>query len=177
MKIALVLDRFDPSLGGLERWAFELVRWLSNAAHEVHVVASEFSEPSPVPAGHRHRLAGSLGRLERAAAAAEVVRSLAADVVHDTGTGWDFDVFHPHSGSRLADRRADLRAEAWYRRPLRAVRLRLHGRDRFALERRQLGAGRGVIVACSRMVRDDLERLHGVDPARIRVVPNGVDTD
>ena len=28
MNIAVVLDRFDPDVGGLERWGYQLVKWL-----------------------------------------------------------------------------------------------------------------------------------------------------
>jgi hypothetical protein len=41
MKIALILDRFDPLRGGLEHWAWQWSNWLLDRGHEVAVVASE----------------------------------------------------------------------------------------------------------------------------------------
>ncbi len=178
MKIALVLDRFDADVGGLERWTDQLAHWLVGEGHEVHVVAT-IAERSLASGITPHRLPASASRLRRAADAERVVRSVHPDVVHDLGTGWYFDVLQPQFGSRIADWRQSLRAEPWFQRPLRAVspwRRRAY-RERRQLETQQLQSRRGVIVAVSRMVESHLRELHGVDPRRIRVVYNGVDTE
>jgi UDP-glucose:(heptosyl)LPS alpha-1,3-glucosyltransferase len=179
MKIALVLDRFDRNLGGLELATSKLAYSLVAHGHEVHVVATMFAEPSLTPGITPHPIEASPSRLERAAAAERCLRSLDVDIIHDTGIGWYFDVFQPQGGSRIADWRQNLLSEPWYRRPLVAMSP-AHRRGyqaRRQLERRQLGSRRGVIVAVSRMVASHLRELHSVDPNRIRIVYNGVDVE
>jgi len=179
MNIAVVLDRFDPDVGGLERWAYELVRWLVGAGHDVHVVAMEFADHGLTLDITPHRFQASASPLHRAAAAERCLRSVRADVVHDLGTGWYFDVFQPQFGSRIAGWRQSVRAEPWYCRPLSVLSPGRRRRywSRRQLEKRQLGSPRGVIVAVSRLVEFHLRHLHGVDPRRILLVYNGVDTE
>ena len=99
------------------------------------------------------------------------------DVVHDLGVGWHYDILQSHAGSRLANARQDLlslspaarlkrRFSPWHVRRNREFR---------ALEKRQFGAGRGLVIAVSRMVQDDLQRRYDLDPGRIRLVYNGID--
>lgn len=178
MKIALVLDRFDPRLGGLEQWTYQLATWLLTAGHEVHVVAFAFA-PDFLPAGLiPHLLAQPNSRLERAAAAEMCLKTLSLDVIHDMGTGWFFDVFHPVFGSRIAGYRRDLASLPPVRRLrewLSPARRRRYRQLR-VLERRQYATTTGIIIPVSRMVQTHLRTLHGVDPARMRLVYNGVDT-
>ena len=68
MKIALVLDRFDRDLGGLERATSQLACSLVAHGHEVHVVATAFAKPSLAPGITPHPIEASPSRLERAAA-------------------------------------------------------------------------------------------------------------
>ena len=44
MRIGLVLDRFEPSRGGRERWTFAFAERLAAAGHEVHVVTRRLGE-------------------------------------------------------------------------------------------------------------------------------------
>ena len=179
MNIAVVLDRFDPNVGGLERWGYQLVKWLVGEGHDVHVVAMEFAERGLALDITPHRFQASASRRQRAAAAERCLRSLRADVVHDLGTGWYFDVFQPQFGSRIAGWRQSVRAQQWYRRPLNVLspRQRRGHWSRRRLEKRQLRSPHGVIVAVSRLVESHLRQLHGVDARRIRLVYNGVDTE
>jgi UDP-glucose:(heptosyl)LPS alpha-1,3-glucosyltransferase len=113
---------------------------------------------------------------ERFAAAVDAVR---ADLVHDLGFGWRYDVLQPQFGTRLADDRQSLRAlSAVSRLRIRASR---HRRRRLAdirqLERRQYVGNPGHVVAVSEMTRRDLQAVHGVASDRISVIHNGVDAE
>ena len=55
MRIALVLDCFDPDKGGLERWGWQLAQWLVGHGHEVHVVAMQFADHNLVRGVNPHR--------------------------------------------------------------------------------------------------------------------------
>jgi UDP-glucose:(heptosyl)LPS alpha-1,3-glucosyltransferase len=177
MKIALVCDRYDPAGGGLEQWLAQLAGRLDRRGHEVHVVGFRFA--ADAGRARMHALAWSADRLERAAVAARAVANLAPHVTHDTGVGWSYDVLQPQAGSMLANHRRELASlprgarlrrtfsPAW-RRWRRAAR---------ELERRQYVGATGLVLAVSGMVAHDLRSRFGVAADRLRVVPNGVDTD
>jgi UDP-glucose:(heptosyl)LPS alpha-1,3-glucosyltransferase len=179
VRVALVLEQFDPPRGGLERWSWRFAAELLRRGHEVHVVAKRFSQRTielPIIA---HRLEGVRSRLAFAEAAQAALFRLAPEVIHDMGCGWYCDVFHPHGGSwaSLAERKL-LLLPPW-RRPLKRSVDRLLPRQhefRSLLLRQYVDNGQ-LLVALSRTVADDFRRFHGVPTERIRVVYNGVDTD
>lgn len=175
MKIALVLDHFDGHRGGLEGYCQDLALWLCARGHEVHVIAFGFGGAIPA-ALHCHQLDAARSPVARAAAVESFLRRLEPDIVHDMGVGWYFDVLQPHFGTRRTSRRRSLAAGGPLRRAKAALsfakRRKYH--ELLAVEARQHGSRGGVFVAVSGMVRDDLERL-GIDPARLRLVFNGVD--
>ena len=177
MRIALVLETWDPAGGGLEQWAAQLAARLRLRGHEVVVVA--FRAAQDAPRDGLHLVPWRARRLERAASAAVALADIGADLVHDLGVGWRYDVIQPPMGSRLANRARDLaslpRFDRWLRRIGPASRRWL--REVRALETRQYRTGDGLVLAVSRRVADDLVALHGVAADRLRLVPNGVDVD
>lgn len=179
MRIGIVIEELDPARGGAEQWTWQFVRWLAAAGHEPHVVARRFAEPTRIAGVHCHRLSDGGSRLGFAATAEAVLRELPLDVVHDMGSGWYCDIFQPHGGARGAAFRQNLLlAPAWLR-PFRkwiAPRLPRY-REFAALARRQYARDGRLFVALSRMVAADFVACHQVDPAQIRLVYNGVDTE
>jgi len=182
MKIALVLDRFDRRLGGVEQWTAQLADGLLSRGHEIHVVARNVAERELRNGLTSHVLPHSSSRLKLADAAAELLRSLDVDVIHDMGFGWYCDVLQPHGGSRTAANRQNLNLSSLWARPFKRVATSVLPRYREfeALCERQYAkppADRPwrVVIAISEMVRADLERYHGLNPAEIRLVYNGVD--
>jgi len=178
MRIALVVDRFDPQAGGLEQWTCSLAGFLAARGHDVHVLTFlQAAHALPVTV---HVLPLPRGRWDivaRARLVARAVAGLDAAVVHDTGTGWSGDVFHPQTGSR---RLSQARLVATHPPLLRLRALvspvSIGRRWQMArLERRQVRGARRVI-AVSRRVRAQLIAQHGLAEARIAVIHNGVDT-
>jgi UDP-glucose:(heptosyl)LPS alpha-1,3-glucosyltransferase len=179
LKVALVLEQFDPPRGGLERWSWRFAGELLSRGHEVHVVAKHFAESTQAMPIIAHRLEGTRSRLGFAEAARAKLIRLDVDVIHDMGGGWYCDVFHPHGGSwaSLVERKL-LLLPSW-RRPLKRTVDRLLPRQREfrSLLRRQYADHGQVLVALSQTVADDFRQFHGVPAERIRIVYNGVDTD
>ncbi len=174
MKVGLVLERFDPTAGGLERWTFGFAQFLAAQGHDPHVLAFDAVPDPPAPV---HRLQPARTTLARARSAAAGVDALGADVVLDTGTGTGGDVFMPCTGSRrwsqqrlVATHKTLMRLRAALSPRSRALDLALA-----VLERQQVRRARHI-VAVSMLVRDLLLRQHKIEPSRISVVPNGVDT-
>jgi UDP-glucose:(heptosyl)LPS alpha-1,3-glucosyltransferase len=179
VRVALVLEQFDPPRGGLERWSWRFAAQLLQRGHEVHVVARRFSPQALAMPIIAHRLEGAGSRLGLAEAARAKLFELAPDVIHDMGCGWYCDVFHPHGGSWTSlSQRKLLLLPAW-KRPLkrRVDRLLPRQREFRKLLLRQYVDNGQLLVALSRTVADDFRRFHGVPSERIRVVYNGVDTE
>ncbi len=174
MKIALVLDRFDPGGGGLERWVAAFAGHLVARGHDVHVIAFD-QAPHAVPVTtHLVRRGGGA-----AGAGGHIARTIAAlqpDAVYDSGTGWSGDVFHPHTGSRRLSQARLVASDTPGARFRAAIspgsvwrRWQMAWLERLQVRR----AGR--VVAVSHLVRRELERQHGM-AAAIDVIPNGVET-
>ena len=123
-----------------------------------------------------HIVDGVGGPLARADAVAAHLSRLSFDIVHDTGTAGQADVFQPQTGSRVVNADFDLAT----RTPWRRLRISLSPAFRRwrheiqTLERRQF-ADPSRVIAVSQMVRDQIASRYGLDPARITVIHNGVD--
>ncbi len=185
MRIALVLEQFNPRRGGLEQWTTRFATRLAQRGHEVHVVAGHFDDRAlsctkngalPIVA---HRIENVGRRLQFAEAAQAKLFAIAPDVIHDMGCGWYCDVFHPHGGSWASITERKLLLQPRWLRPLkrRIDRMLRRQREFQVLMSRQFVDHGQILVALSRSVADDFQRFHRVSPERIRVVYNGVDTD
>ena len=175
MKIALVLESFDPERGGLENWTWQFARRLAGRGHEVHVVAFEFHPGAASDGIIAHRLEMPRSRLDRAALLAAQLPAMRFDLVHDMGIGWAADIIHPHAGSTKALWEHNLlRIPKW--RQIRFWREKRY-RELAELERRQHTNSTATIVAVSRMVARHFELFHHLPAARMRVIYNGVDVE
>ncbi|MBS0206253.1 MAG: glycosyltransferase family 4 protein [Planctomycetes bacterium] len=176
LRVALVLDRFDPKHGGLEHWAFQLARWLIQRGHEVHIVAAECSDDSTSLPLIMHPVGHAQSRVALAEALECCLRQLTVDVIHDLGSGWYFDVLQPQFGTKRADHRGNLRSLPWFKRPkyLWKKEHRLRLRDACALERLQYSQPHGQVIAVSRMTRADIKRDYPLADERMTVIHNGV---
>lgn len=179
MRIALVVERFDPLRGGLEQWSAQFAAELVGRGHEVHVVAERFSPQADLIPIVRHPLARARTRLGFAVAAEAALERLQVDVVHDTGAGWRCDVFQPHCGSRAAAIDHNLLLAPSWLRPWKQHLARWLPRYRAfrGLMRRQYVRDGRIFVALSRQVAEDFEHYHGIPAEEVRVVYNGVDTE
>lgn len=177
----MVCESFAARSGGAGHWSRQVAERLAARGH--HVAVLTFAAPGDDERDELvvRRLPWHPSRIARARAMAVAVAELDADVdldvVHDTGVGWAFDVFHPQMGARLANYARDMASRSARERLAERLRPR-HWRWRRELlevERRQFACGGALFVAVSRMVAASMERLYGVPPERIRHVPNGVD--
>jgi len=178
MRVGLVIRQFDPQRGGAERWTYQLAEHAIAAGHEVHVVAQSFQPATArrlpvVP----HPLPRVRSPLALADAAQHVVRELDLDLIHDMGFGWHFDILQPHFGSwRAQFERKLLPQPAWLRmakRGLSRIAPRYQQLDRLAWL--QYADHRRLVLALSKLVARDLERVQGWPMERCRLIYNGVD--
>jgi UDP-glucose:(heptosyl)LPS alpha-1,3-glucosyltransferase len=174
LRIALILDRFESGLGGLESWTANLANWLVRGGHDVSILC--FAGTTKNAALKLHIVDGRGGPLARADAVAARLSRLSFDIVHDTGTAGQADVFQPQTGSRVVNAEFDLATRTLWRR-LRislSPAFRRWRHEMQTLERRQFADPRRII-AVSRMVRAQIASRYRLDAAGINVIYNGVD--
>jgi len=174
-KVALLVGRFIPTAGGLESWAHDLAVALVSRGHHVRVLTTEAAVH---PAGVSIDLVPASGRvMEQARSFAAATRSLGDHILHDTGVGLGADVLQPQMGCRALNIARDAAQHSPWRR-LRLAVSPSHRRYVWAmtrLERAQLAAALRVI-AVSRETAAAFRDRYGLAEQRIRMIPNGIDT-
>lgn len=183
MRIALVIANYDSEGGGAERWTDRHARMLLDRGHDVDLVARQF-RGVPVGANCHVVDVGNVrnpqARLVFAEQAERLLRNLKVDAIHDMGEGWYADLFMPHHGTRTGGFHQNTQMLPV---PVRWMRRLAHDwlpryRVFRELERRQYQPdGDKLFIAISQMIRGHMQKYVHVDPARIRVVYNGVDLE
>lgn len=178
MKVALVIFRYAPEGGGAERAAANLARGLHRDGHEVHVFANTFGDtqeviPHPVsianwrPGGRHLSFATNVQNL--------LLRER-FDVIHSFTRTILQDILRIGGGSH----REYLRQTAIERPRLLQWWTWLNPKERaiLDLERRSFkpSASR-LIVSVSNRCKEEIVHDYGVDPNRVDVIYNGVDTE
>lgn len=174
MRIALTIEQFDTSLGGEQVWVDGLARFLAERNHDVHIVT--FLDRSRDFPGKIHSLADPGSLRTRAVHIDGFLKTLNADVVHDSGIALKADLYQPACGSLL---HSESRFIAASEMPLRvraaisprAIWRRMQLRQ---MEGEQMRNAR-KIVAASRLVADMMIRRYNVPRSAISIVHNGVD--
>ena len=174
MRVALVIERFEPHGGGVEAVAWNLAGALAAQGADVHVVARR-AAPHPTATLHPVRVPTfwqPLRVLAFSRAAAGAAAAAGVDVVHSFSRTRHQDVFRAGGGSH-----ADYleRSHGPVGRRLRRISPR-HA-VLLSMERAVFGDPSQTIQCNSAMVRDELARRHGLPASRLVVIPNGVDLE
>ncbi len=177
MKIAIVLKTFTTSRGGAEIWSLSFVKWLLNRGHSVHVLASKCSPDV-------HHIGATVHEIPRGSSCEfaeqceQLLTDLDADIVHDMGCGWYFDVFHSHVGCPSRFRDAVQALMPVHRRIEKRIASRLlwtYRKKRAGLNRQFHGNESAMFIALSSAIAQDYRLYHNIPTARIAIIPNGVD--
>jgi UDP-glucose:(heptosyl)LPS alpha-1,3-glucosyltransferase len=185
MKIALVIDHFDPRRGGGESYTVSLGRVLVRSGHEVHVFAHTWAEVGEGIRFHRLPLISYprwAKSLSLALSAYQALRSKDFDVVQGFGRVPCVDVHRPGGGAEPAWLIQDIRSrERGFDRLVTTLRrmLSLKAVVNILIERVLYGASDfPKVVSNSQKVKKDILRFYRrMDPSKIRVIYNGVDVD
>ena len=179
MKIAIIIERFDPGAGGAERSTAQIVDELTARGHDITILAGAADEAEP---NYQVRCLGGGGKLNWrglrrfAAAARREVESNKWDVTLSMTTAAPGHVIQPRSGATAEtfERNIAMRRTARSRRWKRML-LKLSPKRQalLNLERSTLRAPAvKCIAAVSGYVRNQFVRHYGVDEERIVVIPN-----
>ena len=175
MKIALIIERLDPTGGGAEQWTVALARFLAGRGHIIHILTFSASA-IPGLTAHIHVLPPGRTCLDQARHVAAALAPLMPIIVHDTGTSASGDVFQPQTGSRLLSQARLVATHPPWLRLRAAISPMSIGWRRNMTRLEALQVRRAVrVIAVSGLVRTHLVRQHALDPATIDILPNGVD--
>lgn len=179
LRIAIVIERFVPGAGGVENVAWQVAHALAECGEDV-VVWTREADPRAAVASRRVRAPRAWQPIRILGFSAGVARGIARAARGETGPAWDVvhsfshtrhqDLFRAGGGSQIETLRRTRRGLG---RTLRRGAPRY--RVRLAIERHVFERTQQRIQCPSRLVADALEREHGVDPARLWLLPNAVD--
>ena len=174
MRVALLIERFEPGIGGVENVAWRVADGLARAGDEVHVVARR---AAPCPGVVLHpvsvpRFWQPLRVYAFSRAAAKAAPRGDYDVVYSLARTVHQDLYRAGAGSHLDYLRRR------YAAPARQLR-RLSPRHAVLadFERRVFGDASQLVICNSEMVKGEIERRYRVPPQRLRVIRNGVALD
>ncbi len=176
MHIAIVRSEFDASRGGAERYAVNLARTWLGQGHRISVICAHHDETDArgieIVRVSRPKILGPFKHAWFAARAGRAAEEAQADAVICLARAWPGDVLRLGDGLHrpwMALRYPDLGSRK------RALLNPRHA-QLLKLERELFLPGRfSRYIANSAMVKRQVVHMYGVDPARIHVVPNGVD--
>jgi len=172
MRIALIIERFEPGAGGVENAGWIVAHELARAGNEVHVVARQVAPTREI---RLHQMEVStlwqpLRVLEFSRAAARAAPRRNFDIVYSFARTAQQDVFRAGGGSHAdyLDRRY---------RGLHRVLCRVSPRHRvlLAMEERVFRDPTQLVQCNSEMVRRELQTRYALPPERLAVIRNGVD--
>jgi len=174
VRVALVIERFEPQGGGAETAAWNVAGALAARGAEVHVVAHR-ATAHPAAILHRIQVPTFWQPLRVWAfsrAAARAARETRPDVIHSFSRTRHQDVFRAGGGSH-----ADYLERSHGPVASRLRRLSPRHATLLALERAVFRDPRQIVQCNSEMVRAELSWRYGVPDTRLVVIANGVDLD
>jgi UDP-glucose:(heptosyl)LPS alpha-1,3-glucosyltransferase len=174
MRIALVVERFEPSGGGVEHAVWQIARGLADSGDEVHVIARRAVDCPHVTVHHIPvpEFWQPLRVVQFSKRAHNAQRHAAFDIVHSFSRTIHQNVFHAGGGSHADYMRRNYSwggAAARRLSPRHAVLL--------SMERRIFSDPKQTIQCVSEMVRKEIINRYGIPSTRLPVIHYGVDPD
>ncbi len=181
MKIAILIERFDPLAGGAERSTAQIAQQLAERGHEVTILTWWHKQEHPLPPvtiearSTRRKLSGvRLGKFVRWTA--DALRSGRIDTSLSVTTAVPAAIVQPRGGTvaETLDRNIALRTSPLARTAKKITTALSYKRRRLlALERQTLNdPSVRYIAAVSDYVADQLKRHYQIDDDRVQVINN-----
>ncbi|MDR4503503.1 MAG: glycosyltransferase family 4 protein [Candidatus Scalindua sp.] len=183
MKIALIIYKFLPSKGGGEGYLSCLANQLVKRGHEVHVFAHDWENNNSLIQFHTIpaiRFPKFLKEVSFVINSRRALHGEDFDIVQVVGRALGMNIFNPHCGVEKAWLKQDFQSirNPFYR-SLKQVTRFFSLRQNFILwlDKKQYTDEKiSRIIAISDMIKNDMIHYHHVDPQKITVIYNGVDT-
>jgi len=182
VRICIAIEKFNPQVGGAERYCWDLAQFLAEHDHEVKVICMTAQDPLHpsvqiirltcirFPQAFRHLSFALLHRRQ--------ARSMPDHIHFCVGNTCFMDVYQPHGGVHRAwFDRDTLRYDRHLRTPVRFFkRLSLKDMVQRALEWWTFRVQRPHVIAISKMVAQDIRERFQYLSSLITLIPNGIDT-
>jgi UDP-glucose:(heptosyl)LPS alpha-1,3-glucosyltransferase len=182
LKIALIIDQFDPRSGGAERYTGNLAAGLAREGHDVHVFCRHGRPSQNGIAVHvipTIKYPKYLRLLTFVRGVKKHVRKEDFDIIHGLVHNPGVTVLNSHTGIEQSwfagdDRSRESAAALLWGRIVRFFSPRRH--LILSLQRQQYrDPGVRAIISHSDKIKNDIMRYHGVKGDRIEVIYNGLD--
>ena len=181
LKVCIAIEKFDPHVGGAERYCWDLAHFLSQKSHDVAVICMKsaipdtqtidifFVKPFKFPQFLRH-LGFSLLHFFKA--------KKMSDYIHFcVGNTFYMDIYQPHGGLHRAwFLRETLRHPVKIRGVCRTIKY-INPKDivQRLLEWWTFKMTKPEVIAISNMVAKDIRSWFGYPRSKVHLLPNGID--
>ena len=181
MKVCIAIEKFDPHVGGAERYCWDLAHFLSQKGHDVYIICMKAATPDiqsinisivkpfKFPQFLRH-LSFSLLHYFKA-------RKMTDYIHFCVGNTFYMDIYQPHGGLHRAwFLRETLRHPAGIRTAARVLKY-LNPKDivQRVLEWWIFKITKPEVIAISKMVARDIRFWFGYTRSMLHLIPNGID--
>lgn len=181
MKVCIAIEKFDPHVGGAERYCWDLAHFLAHRNHEVEIICMKMATPDhksihvsrikPIkfPQSLRHLTFSLLHYLK--------VRKMTDYIHFCVGNTFYMDIYQPHGGLHRAwFLRETLRHPAGIRGVCRAIKY-MNPKDivQRLLEWWTFKITKPQVIAISEMVAEDIRFWFGYTRSMLHLIPNGID--
>jgi len=181
LKVCIAIEKFDPHVGGAERYCWDLAHFLSQKGHDVAIICMKAAIPdtdainiSPVkpfkfPQFLRH-LSFSLLHYFKA-------RKMSNYIHFCVGNTFYMDIYQPHGGLHRAwFLRETLRHPSGIRSVCRAIKY-INPKDivQRLLEWWTFKMTKPEVIAISNMVATDIRSWFEYPRSKVHLLPNGID--
>lgn len=181
MRMTLAIEKFDPKVGGAERYSWDFAHFLASRGHEVAVIClSAVSPASPGISTHRLRVVKFpqfMRHLTFSVLHSLTVRRLGYDLNLGLGNVFFMDVYQPRGGVHMAWAERELmKYPSWFRKAARLYRRALlKNTVQRWLEWWVYNVTRPEVIAIADMIREDIVRFYHYPPEKIHLIPNSID--
>lgn len=180
MKIAFVIYNYSESKGGVERYAYDLARYLIRDGNEIHIFCHNAEQTGNDLTFHIVPAPGffsSLKYLSFASNVAGMLKTNKFDIIHGFGRTYSQDIYRVGSGCHweyLKHQHPSMSnifgRALQYLNPRNQIIMRL--------EKRSFGPGGWKKIICiSNKVKEEIQRYYRIPDRDIRVIYNGIDLE
>ena len=176
MKIAITCHHFNPFKGGMEKYTYFLSNALGSAGHKVHVFANTFKDNPNLVYHHvpMIRLSNPGKNLSFAYFLKKRLQREKFDIVHSMERVFEQDIY------RVSDGINPVQVKQRYANP-RVRKIKNAGPRRQVMNYLEkkifVNGGCRRIMTNSNLIKTHILQHYPVDPGKISVIYNGVDTD
>ena len=182
VNICVAIEKFDPSVGGAERYCWDFAHFLAERGHNVAVICMKAKDPLH-PSIHIievmcMRFPQALRHVTFALKHYLTARSLPDHIHFCVGNTVYMDIYQPHGGLHRAwFVRETQRYTPAARKLIRLIkRLSLKDIVQRLMEWWTFAIAKPQVIAISKMVASDIMRFFSYPQDRVHLIPNGVDT-